>query len=126
MARPISRQDSAAAILSVRVDESLYFANARYLEYQIYDMVAGNPDLKHAILVCPAVNTIDMSALDSLEAINERLKAMDIALHLSELKGPVMDRLSRTDFLDHLSDEVFLSQYEAVSKLGGKLERSQR
>ena len=63
------------AILTLRVDESLYFANARYLEDQVYDMVAKRPELKHVILMCPAVNAIDMSALESIEAINERLKA---------------------------------------------------
>jgi SulP family sulfate permease len=59
----------------LRVDESLYFANARYLEDYVYDMrFAKRPQLKHVILMCPAINEIDMSALESLEAINERLK----------------------------------------------------
>ena len=61
-------------ILSIRVDASLYFPNARFLEDTINDAVAENPDIKHLILVCPAVNTIDLSALESLEAINLRLK----------------------------------------------------
>jgi SulP family sulfate permease len=43
--------------------------------------------------MCPAVNEIDMSALESLEAINERLKSSGVTFHLSEVKGPVMDRL---------------------------------
>ena len=108
-------------ILTVRVDESLYFANARYLEDQIYDMVAKRPELKHVILMCPAVNAIDMSALESIEAINERLKSLGVKFHMSEVKGPVMDRLKRTDFFHHLTGKVFLTQYQAVHELGGKL-----
>ena len=104
-------------ILTIRVDESLYFANARFLEDRLYDMVAKQPELKHVILMCPAVNAIDMSALESLEAINERLKAIGVQFHLSEVKGPVMDRLKRTDFLEHLSGQVFLSQHQAVETL---------
>ncbi|RIA56886.1 SulP family inorganic anion transporter [Dichotomicrobium thermohalophilum] len=104
-------------ILTVRVDESLYFANARYLEDRLYDMVAQRDDLRHVILMCPAVNEIDMSALESLEAINERLAALGVQFHLSEVKGPVMDRLESTHFLEHLTGEVFLSQHQAMREL---------
>jgi len=104
-------------ILTVRVDESLYFANARYLEDRIYDMVAQQDGLRHVILMCPAVNAIDLSALESLEAINERLDALGVKFHLSEVKGPVMDRLKSTHFLEHLTGEVFLSQHQAMRDL---------
>lgn len=104
-------------ILTLRVDESLYFANARFLEDKVYDMVASRPDLKHVILMCPAVNAIDMSALESLEAINERLRDLGVTFHLSEVKGPVMDRLKTSDFLHHLTGRVFLSQHQAIAEL---------
>ncbi|RKF07933.1 sulfate permease [Oceaniradius stylonematis] len=104
-------------ILQLRVDESLYFANARYLEDKLYAMVADHPELKHVVLACPAVNAIDMSALESLEAINERLEALGVKFHLTEVKGPVMDRLKRSHFLDDLTGEVFLSQHQALCTL---------
>lgn len=107
-------------VLTLRVDESLYFANARYLEDSLYDMVAARSQLKHVVLMCPAVNEIDMSALESLEAINERLKALGVTFHLSEVKGPVMDRLRRGDFLHHLSGKVFLSQHQAALELAAE------
>ncbi|WP_052161865.1 sulfate permease [Hoeflea sp. BAL378] len=107
-------------VLTLRVDESLYFANARYLEDKITDMVAARPGLKHVVLMCPAVNEIDMSALESLEAINERLSALGVRFHLSEVKGPVMDRLRTSDFLTHLSGKVFLSQHQAALELAAK------
>ena len=67
--------------------------------------------------MCSAVNEIDHSALDSLEAINTRLKDMGIALHMSEVKGPVMDRLKRSHFLQDMTGQVFLSQYDAMIEL---------
>ena len=85
-------------ILSLRVDASLYFPNARFVEEYVNAAVAENPDVKHVILECPAVNTIDSSGLESLEAINHRLKDGGITFHLSEVKGPVMDRLQRSTF----------------------------
>ena len=104
-------------VLSLRVDESLYFPNARYLEDQLARHAAEKPELTDVVLMFPAVNEIDLSALESLEAINTRLRDADIRLHLSEVKGPVMDRLKRSHFLDDLTGEVFLSQHEAVCAL---------
>jgi SulP family sulfate permease len=110
------------AILTIRVDESLYFANTRFLEDRIYDEVAKQPELKHVILMCSAVNTVDMSALESLEAINERLSSGGVKFHFSEVKGPVMDQLIAAGFLEVLSGEVFLSQHLAQSALSSKFE----
>ena len=104
-------------ILSIRVDESLYFANTRALEDRILAEVADRPALKHVILMCPAVNDIDASALESLEAINRRLKDAGVLFHLTEVKGPVMDRLSRSHFLHELSGQVYLSQIDAMRNL---------
>jgi len=109
--------ETSPKILSLRVDESLYFANTRYLEDRISALVAERPELKHVILMCSAVNMIDASALESLEEINHRLNDAGITLHLSEVKGPVMDRLTRSHFLNELTGKVFLSQYEAVKSL---------
>lgn len=97
----------------LRIDESLYFANARYLEDTVLQIVAHHPGLEHMVLICSAVNLIDASALESLEAINERLNEAGVTLHLAEVKGPVMDRLKRSDFLDGLRGRVFLSPFAA-------------
>ena len=71
--------------------------------------------------MCSAVNEIDLSALESLEAIAHRLKELRITLHLSEVKGPVMDRLAQTNFLQELSGQVFLAQYDAQRTLSAQL-----
>ncbi|WP_204112817.1 SulP family inorganic anion transporter [Shimia biformata] len=113
------RVETHPAVVTLRVDESLYFANARFLEDMVLDRVINDAPLRHVVLMCSAVNEIDMSALESLEAINTRLDEMGIKLHLSEVKGPVMDRLKRSHFLEDLTGKVFLSQYDAVRELVG-------
>ena len=117
--RNINRHDvqTHPEIVTLRVDESLYFANARYLEDQVQNRVAGDEHVRHVILQCSAVNEIDLSALESLEMINERLHEMGVSLHLSEVKGPVMDKLREQHFLQELSGKVYLSQYEAVESI---------
>ncbi|MFC2967470.1 SulP family inorganic anion transporter [Acidimangrovimonas pyrenivorans] len=112
---------TAPDVLSIRVDESLYFPNARFLEDLIYDAIAENKELKHVVLMFPAVNDVDSSALESLEAINALLRDAGVQLHLTEVKGPVMDRLKKTHFLHELTGEVFLTQYDALRKLAPEL-----
>jgi sulfate permease, SulP family len=104
-------------LVSLRVDESLYFANARALEDYVNDAVASNTNVEHVVLQCSAINAVDASALESLEAIDARLRDAGIKLHLSEVKGPVMDALSKTHLLQHLSGQLFLSHYQAVQTL---------
>jgi len=117
--RNVLRHEVAVSprLVSLRVDESLYFANARALEDRVNDAVAGQPQLQHLVLQCSAINHIDASALESLEAIEQRLHDAGVRLHLSEVKGPVMDRLKHTDFLRDLSGLVFLTHYQAVVAL---------
>ena len=104
-------------LVTLRIDESLYFANARWMEDMVLARMAQDPRPKHLVLMCTAVNEIDLSALESLQALNERLRDMGVTLHLSEVKGPVMDRLARTGFLGELSGKVFLTQNEAFEAL---------
>jgi SulP family sulfate permease len=101
-------------VVTLRVDESLYFANARYLEDKIHNRIAGDKNVRHLILQCSAINEIDLSALESLEMINERLREMGVQLHLSEVKGSVMDRLREQHFLNEMTGKVFLTQFEAM------------
>lgn len=108
-------------LVSLRVDESLYFANSKALEDQINQAMATMPTLQHVVLLCSAINDIDASALESLELIESRLLSAGITLHLSEVKGPVMDRLKHTHFLHHLSGQVFLTHYQAIQALSPNL-----
>lgn len=117
--RNVKRHDvfTDPRVLTIRVDESLTYLNARWLEDFVLDEVAGRPSIKHLIVMSSAVNAIDASALESLEAINHRLKDSGVKLHLSEVKGPVMDRLKRSNFLAELSGKVWLAQNDAFNTL---------
>jgi SulP family sulfate permease len=105
------------ALLTIRIDESLTYLNARWLEEFVLEQIAEHPQVRHLVLMCSAVNRIDASALESLEAINHRLTDARVTLHLSEVKGPVMDALQRSHFLDEIGGRVFLSQNAAFDAL---------
>ena len=113
-------------ILTIRIDESLTYLNARWLEEFVLEQVAEHRDLQHLVLMCSAVNGIDASALESLEAINLRMADAGVQLHLSEVKGPVMDALQRSHLLEALGGRVFLSQHQAFDELAGEASRADR
>jgi SulP family sulfate permease len=123
--RNVERQDAVtgSGIVSARIDESVFFPNARFLENRIGEIVASNPDINHFILNCSAVNSIDASGLESLKAINQRLKEGGIAFHLSEVKGPIMDGLKKTKFYGELKDRIHFTHYDAVSSIDPNLVR---
>ena len=104
-------------VLSIRVDESLYFGNARTLEDRIYDEAQAHPQIQHVVLHCSGINHLDASAVESLESLNERLKDAGVTLNLSNVKGPVMDVLEKTDFQKALTGRVYLSHYQAMEIL---------
>jgi sulfate permease, SulP family len=109
--------DLCPDVFTLRLDESLYFANAKYLEQTIIEVIADNNSIKHLILMCSAINNIDISAIEILESINDELKQLNIGFHLSEVKGPVMDFIDKTDLLEKLNGKVFLTQYKAYEEL---------
>ena len=108
-------------LVCLRIDASLFFANARGVEDRINAEVASHPGLEHVLLQCSAINDVDASALESLEAVASRLKESGIALHFSEIKGPVMDKLRTTTLLQHLHGRVFLTNYQAIQALTPEL-----
>ena len=109
--------ETSDTVKTLRIDESLYYANARTLEERVAEVVERSEAMTDLVLMCPAVNRIDASALSSLETINQRLQAAGVRLHFSDMQSRVRERLYRSNFLDRLSGQIFLSQHEAMEAL---------
>ncbi|MFZ4557488.1 MAG: SulP family inorganic anion transporter [Pseudanabaena sp.] len=107
-------------VLAIRVDASLYFANAKYMENFLSREISDRPDVSSILLVCSAVNLIDASALEILESLIADLKSIGINFYFSEVKGPVMDKLLNIGFVDYVGrDRFFLSTDIAMRELAG-------
>ncbi|MFZ4557790.1 MAG: SulP family inorganic anion transporter [Pseudanabaena sp.] len=107
-------------VLAIRVDASLYFANAKYMENFLSREISDRPDVTSVVLVCSAVNLIDASALEVLESLIADLKSIGINFCFSEVKGPVMDKLLNIGFVDYVGrDHFFLSTDIAMRELAG-------
>lgn len=104
-------------IMSMRIDENLTFLNANALKGFLINQVSQHPQLRHVVINCSSVSSIDFSALEMLEDINSELNKLDIRLHFSEIKGPVMDRLQHSKLLRQLSGKIYLTHYQAMQDL---------
>jgi len=100
-------------VLALRIDESLVFTNSRWLVETLLEQVASRPALRHVVLMMPGVNGIDLTGLEALRQLAAELHARGLALHLSELKGPVADRLHAAALDSWLTGEIFRTQHDA-------------
>lgn len=109
--------ETIETVKTLRIDDSLYYANARYLEDRAAKIISEYPEMTDLVLMCTGVSYIDASALSSLREINRRLRGLDVKLHLSEMQSIVRERLYHSDFLEKLNGNVYLSQHDAVIDL---------
>jgi SulP family sulfate permease len=109
--------ETLPGVLALRIDENLLFANAQAVEQRVRAEVEARPGLRHVLLVLSSVSQVDSTAMDMLLDLNSDLSASGIALHLSEVKGPVLQRLQRSPLLQKLSGRIFMSTHQAFQAL---------
>ena len=121
--RNVSRYDvlTTETIASFRIDENLNFLNAHVLKGYIITELSHNPQIQHVVINCSSISNIDLSAVEMLEDLNRELLQLGIQLHLSEVKSPVMDRLSSSRLINMLSGKIFLSHYQAIQTLSPEI-----
>ncbi|MFG6412430.1 SulP family inorganic anion transporter [Roseateles sp. DC23W] len=105
-------------VVGLRIDESLVFTNARGLVDAVLARVAehrarvGRP--QRVLLLMAPVNHIDVSGLVALQDLQAALQADGLRLELSEVKGPVLDRLRAIGWLEHRDVSLYLSHHEGM------------
>ena len=102
-------------VLGLRIDESLLFTNARQLADVVVRMLAKRADTQRVVLLMSPVNRIDFSGLEALQSLHEALAGRGVRLDLSEVKGPVLDRLRRGDWTRWFRGRVFMSHQLAMA-----------
>ena len=111
-------------ILALRIDENIYFANAGKIEEKLLRRVAGRHGTKHLLLVCNAVNRIDATGLSMLLRVNQQLQRSGVQLHFSDIKGPLMAQLEKTELPAVISGEIFFTTDQAFKTLTGSQHES--
>ncbi len=105
---------STPGVLALRIDESLVFTNARRLVSVVDRHLAALPGARRVVLLMSPVNAIDFSALEALHALHDLLAERGIRLDLTEVKGPVLDRLRAGGWEAWFRGRVFLSHHQGM------------
>ncbi len=113
------RVETLPHVLSIRIDEALLFTNSRWLSEMILGQLKQRPRVQEVLLMMTGVNDIDLTGLEDLCSLDDKLRAEGKRLHLSELKGPVADRLAAVGVDLSLSGRIFQTQAAAWSALTG-------
>jgi SulP family sulfate permease len=101
-------------VVSLRIDESLLFTNARQLTDVVSAQLDKQAGAQRVVLLMSPVNRIDLSGLEALRALHDTLAARQVRLDLSEVKGPVLDRLRRGGWTHWFRGRLFLSHHQAA------------
>lgn len=101
-------------VLALRIDESLLFTNARSLTDVVQTYLAPHPETRRVVLQMTPVNAIDFSGLEALRELHDTLARREIRLDLSEVKGPVLDRLRAGNWERWFRGRLFLSQHHGM------------
>jgi SulP family sulfate permease len=104
--------------LMIRIDENITFANIGFITDCITRKADEKADLEQIILIFSSVSYIDTTAFDALKSLTQSLKNRGIVLNLAEVKGPVMDKLIKMNFEDHLlGGQIFFHTSDAIKQL---------
>ncbi len=102
----------------IRIDAALSFVNAVNVKRLIIDNVDElDQDPKALIVDASGINDLDATGADMLHEILTEVEERGVALHLSDVKGPVRDVLRRARIWDRFGDRIHSSTNDAVAAI---------
>ncbi|HIJ90909.1 MAG: SulP family inorganic anion transporter [Desulfobulbaceae bacterium] len=105
-------------IAVVRFDGTLFFANASYLDEQVFRIRAANPELKFILLAADGINDIDASGEEALSLLVDRVRRAGVGFAMCRVKGDVMAVIERTGLADKIGREmIFAGEEMALRKI---------
>ena len=113
-----SRLRQCRHIAAIRFDGSLFFANASYLDEQLYEIRRNNKDLRHVLLVADGINDIDVTGETTLALIMDRVRTADLGFSMCNVKPNIWKVLSKTGLLNKIGDHnIYRTAEEAVEAI---------
>ncbi len=115
--RDFSEAETISGLVILRIDASLYFANAEFLKAKAREICQQYGDaLKAIILDASAINDLDSSADTALHQISADFKRRNIDFYIAGVKGPVRKVMKRSGLYDVLGGDHFFFTIDAAVK----------
>ncbi|MDH5539842.1 MAG: SulP family inorganic anion transporter, partial [Rhizobacter sp.] len=109
---------TAGGFVALGFDGALIFVNVAYFEDAVLDALARYPGARALLVIGTGINEIDVSGVEKLHAIAERLREAGVTLYLSSIKPQVMEVLARAHLGDAFAPErIYKTSEQAVLEL---------
>ncbi len=105
-------------IAVVRFDGALFFANASYLDEQVFKFRTEQPDLRYVLLDARGINDMDASGEEALEMLFKRLRSAGLGFAMCGVKGQILGVMERTGLIDKIGQQhIYADSRAAVAAL---------
>ncbi len=109
---------------ALRIDASLFFANASFFEDAALKLEREIPDMKFLLVVAQGINHMDASGVEMLRNLVRRLRECGITLVISGAKKQISEVMERTGLIKTIGeDNIFSSDKPAIEALYLRLEQ---
>jgi SulP family sulfate permease len=96
---------------------TLYFGAVNYVEDFILDHAARHPEQRYLLIRMHNVNNCDFSGIHMLESVVRTYRERGGDVFLVRVSFRVRQRMEKTNFDEHLGQDNFLDEDEAISNL---------
>ncbi len=108
----------------VRFDGALFFANASYLDEQVFKFRSEQPDLRYILIDARGINDMDASGEEALELLMKRVRSAGLGFAMCGVKGQILGVMERTGLIDKIGTEhIYADSRAAVAALVDKIHK---
>lgn len=102
-------------VVVYRLDDRLFFANARHFMGRVSEAIAGAPTPTHwFVLDAEGVTAIDASGVEALQQLVPSLAGHDVTFVVARLKGPTRERFDATGLTALIGEQHFYPTVRAA------------
>lgn len=95
------------AVLTVRFDSQLFFANSEIFKNTILKKVKEKPTIQTVVIDASGINNIDSSSVHMLLDLHYELQEKEIEVLFAEVKGPLRDKFHQSEVTEKLGTNRF-------------------
>lgn len=107
----------------LRLEGSLFFGAIEHVHDELEAARRARPDARHVLLVCSAINFIDVAGCEFLTHAARILRESRTTLYLCNMKPAVQSALSRGGFLEEIgAQRVFATKTDAIRGIYARLD----
>jgi sulfate permease, SulP family len=105
-------------VAAIRFDGPLFFANASFLEDEVYKIRSIKPELRHILIAADGINDMDASGEEALSLLIDSLRSGGLGVSMSGVKQNIQDVLKRTHMVEKIGEtNIYATKKDAIKAI---------